>query len=353
MDDHIRLCDDKKIVAFIADLYEKAGVDRETAELHGVGLVEASLRGVDSHGIMRTAAYFERYRKKAINVKPDIKVVAGEKAFVVMDADNASGFVASRYAMEHAIMLAREYHIAAVCVKNSNHFGAAALYAQMAVDAGMVGMASTNVRPNITAPGAKGRVVGNNPFAIGIPTYDDYPFMLDMALSVVAGGKLKMAIRKGEKIPLGWATDVEGNPTDDPKKGFDGYFLPVGGFKGLGIAYVIDMLCGVMTGGAFSDHIKSMYAEPDDPSGTCHMFIAVDCDAIIGKEELRARIAEYRQYIRSIPVVGDAPPLSFPGEIEENRKRERQKNGIPLPYSIYRELEAYAERYQIPFSIEK
>lgn len=108
MDDHIRLCDDKKIVAFIADLYEKAGVDRETAELHGVGLVEASLRGVDSHGIMRTAAYFERYRKKAINVKPDIKVVAGEKAFVVMDADNASGFVASRYAMEHAIMLARE-----------------------------------------------------------------------------------------------------------------------------------------------------------------------------------------------------------------------------------------------------
>ena len=108
-----------------------------------------------------------------------------------------------------------------------------------------------------------------------------------------------------------------------------------------------------MTGGAFSDHIKSMYAEPDDPSGTCHMFIAVDCDAIIGKEELRARIAEYRQYIRSIPVVGDAPPLSFPGEIEENCKRERQKNGIPLPYSIYRELEAYAERYQIPFSIEK
>lgn len=107
---------------------------------------------MDSHGIMRTAAYFERYRKKAINVKPDIKVVAGEKAFVVMDADNASGFVASRYAMEHAIVLAREYHIAAVCVKNSNHFGAAALYAQMAVDAGMVGMASTNVRPNITAP---------------------------------------------------------------------------------------------------------------------------------------------------------------------------------------------------------
>lgn len=100
--------------------------------------------------------------------------------------------------------------------------------------------------------------------------------MLDMALSVVAGGKLKMAIAKGERIPLDWATDRDGNPTDDPQKGFDGYFLPLGGFKGLGMAYAIDILCGVMTGGAFQNHIKNMFKDPTEPSRTCHMFMAVD-----------------------------------------------------------------------------
>ncbi len=332
---------------FITELYMKGGMNASDAAFHALGLVEASLRGVDSHGVMRTGAYFERLISGAINAAPNYTKVAGDKALCVIDADAASGYSAAKYAMEQAIALAGEYNAGIVHVRNSNHFGAAALYAQMAVDAGMVGLATTNVKPLITAPGAAGNVTGNNPFALGIPTYSDFPFMLDMALSVVAGGKLKMAASKGEKIPLDWATDIDGNPTDDPVKGFDGYLLPMGGFKGLGLAHAIDILCGLVTGGAFQNHIKSMYKDPKDPSRTCHILMAVNLSAIIGPEMIRERMAEYRQALQSVPTASGSP-LCLPGEPEEATRRERMASGIPLPPAIVDELRGYAERYSLP-----
>lgn len=328
----------------ITQLYEQAGMSGEEAAFHAEGLVTASLRGVDSHGVLRTAAYLERIRNGAINTHPHMRYVKEERALQVLDADGASGYTAGREGMERAIRLAGEYGLGMVLVRNSNHFGAAALYAQMAVDAGMLGFSTTNVKPGVTAPGAAGNVVGNNPFAVGIPTYCDFPFMLDMALSVVAGGKLKMAIAKGERIPLDWATDRDGNPTDDPQKGFDGYFLPLGGFKGLGMAYAIDILCGVMTGGAFQNHIKNMFKDPTEPSRTCHMFMAVDLSRLMTQEEIRKGMMEYRDYIRSIPTVSGRP-LVLPGEIEAACEKERLEKGIPLPDTIYQELRSLAQEH--------
>lgn len=334
----------------IAELYEKAGMCKEDAEYHANGLVMASLRGVDSHGVMRTAAYLNRIRNGAINVHPDIRIAEGNKGFVVIDAGGASGYTAGRAGMKKAIELAREFGTGTVLVRNSNHFGAAALYAQMAVDEGMVGISATNVKPGMTAPGAAANVTGNNPFAIGIPTYNDFPFMLDMALSVVAGGKLKMAIAKGEKIPMDWATDKEGNPTDDPQKGFDGYFLPVGGFKGLGLSYAIDILCGVMSRGAFQNHIKNMYKDPLAPSRTCHLFAAMDLSSIIDKDEIRERMLEYRDYLRRVPTKS-GQPLLLPGEIEESCRKKREKEGIPLPKAVYDELLALIDEYGLSVNI--
>ena len=323
--------------ALISELYEKAGMPKDQAEYHAYGLVTASLRGVDSHGVLRTSAYLMRIKNHAINVNPHFTYHQNTKALWVMDADDASGYTAGQEAMSKAIELAKEFGIGTVLVRNSNHFGAAALYAQMAVDAGMVGYAATNVKPGVTAPGAAGNVVGNNPFAIGIPTYCDFPFMLDMALSVVAGGKLKMAIAKGEKIPFDWATDKDGNPTDDPQKGFDGFFLPLGGFKGLGIAHAIDIICGVLTGGAFQNHIKNMFKDPKDPSQTCHMFTAMDVSKLISPDDIKQRMTEYRNYIQSIPTTS-GKALVLPGEIEHNCYLKRKEEGIPLPESLYKEL---------------
>lgn len=330
----------------ITELYEQAGMSRQDAADHAQGLVEASLRGVDSHGVLRTAAYLARIQNGAINTHPNMRYVNGGRALQVLDADGASGYTAGRAAMEKAVELAREYSLGMVLVRNSNHFGAAALYAQMAVDAGMLGFATTNVKPGVTAPGAAGNVVGNNPFAVGIPTYSDFPFMLDMALSVVAGGKLKMAIAKGEKIPLDWATDCDGNPTDDPQKGFDGYFLPLGGFKGLGMAHAIDILCGVMTGGAFQNHIKNMFKDPADPSQTCHMFLAVDLSRLLAPEDIRQRMTEYRDYVRSIPTAS-GKPLILPGELEAACALDRARHGIPLPETVYLELKELAESHAL------
>lgn len=336
----------KRLYDLIAELYEKAGMERADAEYHAHGLVTASLRGVDSHGVMRTEAYLTRIVNGAINLHPRIRCLQEEGALRVLDADGASGYIAGREGMSLAIRLAKEHGVGVTMVRNSNHFGAAALYAQMAVDAGMIGFSTTNVKPNVAAPGAMGNVVGNNPFAVGIPTYCEFPFMLDMAISVVAGGKLKMAIAKGEKIPLGWASDKDGNPTDDPQKGFDGYLLPAGGFKGLGIAYAIDLLCGVMTGGAFQNHIRNMFKDPTEPGHTCHMFLAADADRLLGREEIRARMEEYRNYIRSIPTVSGTP-LIFPGEIEEACAAERRAHGIPLPEAVYRQLKELGEQYEL------
>ena len=338
------------LAEFIRRLYEKAGMPEEEAAYHATALVTASLRGVDSHGVMRTSAYLTRIQNGAINLHPKMHYEKSENAVWILNADGASGYTSSRTAMEKAIELAEQYTLGMVLVKNSNHFGAAAMYAEMAVEKGMMGFSTTNVKPGMTAPGASGNVAGNNPFAVGFPTYSDFPFMLDMALSVVAGGKLKMAIAKGEKIPLTWATDKNGNPTDDPQAGFDGYFLPLGGFKGLGMAYAIDILCGVMTGGAFQNHIKNMFKDPKDPSQTCHMFMALDLTKLIGKDEIRARMTEYREYVRSIPTLS-GKPLVMPGEPEEACRRDRSLNGIPLPESLVNEFRQMSQTYGIPLEI--
>lgn len=331
---------------FIRELYMKAGMSEEDAVYHAEGLIHASLRGVDSHGVMRISSYLHRMEIGAINIHPNIQTVKTENALHILDADSSSGFISSRVAMEQAIELARQYTIGTVLVRNSNHNGAGAFYGQMAIDAGMIGFCTTNVCPNMAAPGAMGDVVGNNPFCIAVPTYCEFPFMLDMALSVVAGGKLKMAAAKGEKIPFGWASDRQGNPTDDPQKGFDGFLLPVGGFKGLGMAYAVDLLCGMMSGGAFQTHLRNTLKNPDDPSHTCHMFMAIDAGKLIGEDVLREQMQEYRAYIQSIPTTS-GESLVFPGEIEHNCMIKRLEQGIPVPESLFLEYDRLIETYEL------
>jgi LDH2 family malate/lactate/ureidoglycolate dehydrogenase len=222
----------------------------------------------------------------------------------------------------------------------SNHFGATAIYTRLAAERGMVGIAMTNVVPNVVAPGGSRPAVGNNPLSIAIPTYGEFPFVLDISLSAVAGGKLLLASKKGEEIPLDWATDKEGRPTDDPDEAFAGFLLPMGGYKGLGLAYAIDILCGVVTGGAFLQGMKGMYKYPDDPSLTGHFMIALNVEAIMGRDGMQARMAEFRQTIQSSPMWDEGREMLLPGEIEHRTALARKHNGIPLPPNLYEELTA-------------
>ncbi len=343
------------VAAFTQELFQKAGMSEADAGYHADCLVKTNYWGIDSHGVIRIPAYFKRMLNGAINVNPDIRVIRGEGCLEVMDADAAAGFIGGRAGMERAMENAAKNGIAAVGMINSNHFGAGALYARMAAERGMIGIAMTNVKPLIVAPGATKPVTGNNPIAFGIPTYGDFPFVLDISLSVVAGGKLTLAIKKKEKIPMDWATDKDGRPTDDPQAAFDGYLLPMGGHKGLGLSYVVDILSGLITGGVFSQEMKSMYANPKDPSLTGHFFIAMDISKIISKEQMKERMALFKDRLKATPMWQEGAEMLLPGELEYRKEVERRRDGLPIPVTTYEELAQLAKEYDIkaPLTIIK
>ena len=337
--------------ALVAALLARGGMEREGAALTGRLLVQTNLWGIDSHGVLRVPTYLERLRAGGINGRARPHVTAAWGAMSLLDGEDGSGFVVATAAMHEAIRLAGEHGIGMAAAVNSNHFGAAGLYARLAAEAGLVGIAMTNVAPNVVAPGGARPVVGNNPMAIAAPTGAGFPFVVDVSFSAVSGGKLLLASEKGERIPLGWATDREGQPTDDPAVGFAGFLLPMGGFKGLGLAYAVDILCGVLTGGAFGSDLRGTYAGASVPSRTSHLMLAFDPGVLGGRDELPQRMAAYVEMIRSSPLRDPAGEMLLPGELE-HRSAARRRAGIPLPRSLHDELVSLAEQAGLTARLE-
>jgi LDH2 family malate/lactate/ureidoglycolate dehydrogenase len=330
--------DYRQLETYVAELFARAGMTDDDAAFHAEALVDTNLWGIDSHGVLRVPIYIKRVRSGAVNPRPRIQTLRGSLGLEVLHGDDGPGFLVGRDAMLRAVELARQYNIAAVGAIRSNHFGATAIYTRLAAKRGMIGIGMTNVVPNIVAPGGSRPVVGNNPLSIAIPTWGDFPFVLDISLSAVAGGKLLLASKKGEKIPLDWATDRQGRPTDDPGEAFAGFLLPMGGFKGLGLAYVVEILCGVITRGAYLQGMKGMYKFPDDPSLTGHFMIAINPLAIMDRADLQARMDDFRRQIKDSPMWREGGEMFLPGEIEYLKSEDRKKNGIPLPENLYQEL---------------
>ena len=337
--------------SFVSALFQKTDMNQEDAAYCAQALVQTNLWGIDSHGVLRAPIYVERLCSQAMNPAPDIKKLRGFGALEILDGDDGMGFVVGRAAMERAIELAEQHGISAVGVVRSNHFGAAALFAKMATERGLIGIVMTNVIPNVVAPGGSKPITGNNPIAIGVPTFDEFPFMLDISLSNVAGGKLLLASKKGEKIPLDWATDKDGRPTDDPDAAFAGFLLPVGGHKGLGLSYVVDILSGLITGGVFQHEMKSMYKHRDEPSLTSHFMIVINPLTIMSREEMESRMASFHQTIKASPMWDDNQEMLLPGEIEHRTAVARRANGIPIPINLFNDLVTLGEKLGVTESL--
>ena len=333
---------------FLDAIFRKLGMTPDNAARCAADLVLTNLWGIDSHGVLRLPVYAERLLGDAVTANPRIRTIAGRDAFEIMDGDAGMGFVVGHHAMGRAIDLASMRGIGAVAVRNSNHFGAAGLYAKQATDAGLVALAMTNVMPNLVVSGGAAPITGNNPLAFGAPTRLGFPLLLDISMSSVAGGKLLLAIEKEEKIPFGWATDRDGRPTDDPSAGFAGFLLPVGGHKGFGLSLMIDLLCGVLSGGAFQHHLKSMYAAPEQPSGTCHLMIAIDPSVYLGREAFLDRMEELYRTIKASPTWDSETRMLIPGELESETVARRRKDGIPLQHSLLEKLDDLADRLDCP-----
>jgi L-2-hydroxycarboxylate dehydrogenase (NAD+) len=343
----------ESLETFVTEVFQKAGCSESGAQDMAQSLVQTNLWGIDSHGVLRVGKYLDRLRSGSMNGNPELRTLKSDTALEVLDADNGSGYIAGKAAMARAIELAEKQNIAAVGIINSNHCGATSLYARMALERDMIGIAMSNVAPNMIMTGGSRPITGNNPIAVAVPTFGEFPFVLDISLSAVAGGKLLVAAKNGEQIPVGWATDSDGRPTTDPKVGFDGFLLPLGGHKGFGLSLLVDILCGVITGGSFQHQLKSMYRYPNDPSNTAHLMIVMNPLALISKEQLKERMSDFIKTIKESPMWDPDNEMLLPGEIEYRKEQERRRDGIPIPAALYDELVTIGNELNLDAALER
>ena len=326
-----------------------SGLSNKDASWIAGALVQSNLWGVDSHGVIRLADYVKRFRDGSLNPTPDIQVIHQLPALAIIDGDNGSGYVVGRAAMDRAIELAAPAGIAMVSARHSNHFGAAGIYALQAVRQDMIGIALSNVVPLMTLPGGSTKAIGNNPLAIAVPGDAEAPFIFDTSLSVVANGRIKMAAKAGESIPSGWAVDRSGRATTDPSQATA--LLPIAGYKGVGLAYAVEILTGVLNGGSFLTQLLNTSSGVS--RGISHTMIAINAEALLGPDGIAERMSEFRQLIKSTPMIDGSHEAYLPGERRQLTEQERQEHGIPLPAQLYDELVALDKTLQLRVSIEQ
>jgi LDH2 family malate/lactate/ureidoglycolate dehydrogenase len=323
---------------FCQQAFQKGGMTADDAAIVADTLVSANLRGVDSHGVMRLYPYIRRLLDGGANPNPRLRAVRRGPSFVRLDGDRGLGLLVSTHAMKEAIEIASKTGVGLAAVFNSDHFGAAAYYAMMALKHDMIGVAMTNTAPVMSLWGGKGPFIGNNPIAVAVPSGKELPIVLDMAVSKVAGGKVRLAVKKGTKIPLDWITDKDGIPTDDPKA-FEagGTLLPLG-IKGHGLGVIVEALCGILSGAKILDEIPLWFANTNKPVRLGHFMMAIHIDAFLPVQDFKDRIDEMIQKIHSAPRAPGVDRIYLPGEIEYLSERERRTEGIPLPEAIYQDL---------------
>ncbi|MFF1816572.1 Ldh family oxidoreductase [Kribbella sp. NPDC058245] len=319
--------------ATVSAVFSAVGFEPDDAASIAVALVEADLRGVSSHGVMLVPMYVDRLNAGGVTRERELDVLSDAGAALVVDARGGMGQLSSPQAMGQAIERAGRYGIGLVSVRNAHHFGAASRWAMQAAQAGCIGIAMSNTTPLMPAPGGAERIVGNNPLAIAVPTASGVEIVLDMALSAVALGKIRLAASAGRPIPDTWATDPSGTPTTDPEEAVLGMLLPAAGHKGFGLALMIDVLTGVLSGGGWGDQVRPLYREPDQPNDCAHLFLAIDPELLGGAESFRRRSSGLAARVRGSATAPGVDRLYLPGEIEAERAAHQRRNGVLIERS--------------------
>ena len=298
----------------VATIFVAAGVRESDAALVAGDLVAADVEGVASHGVALAPMYVERLLAGSVSKVSAGEVVSDREAAVVIDAKDVLGQLTARQAASLAVERAKRYGLGAVALRNAFHFGAAGRYARMMADQRCVGIVMANTRPLMPAPGGAEPLTGNNPLAIAAPGDAAFAPEIDMALSAVAMGKIRNAAAAGEPIPEGWAADRTGAPTTDPKAAIEGMLLPAAGPKGYGLAFLIDLLCGGLSGGAIGAEVAPLYGDPARPYRCSSLFLAIDVAHFAAPDAFATRAgAELRRVASSRRAPGVARVYA-PGE---------------------------------------
>ncbi|KAL4894015.1 Malate/L-lactate dehydrogenase [Aspergillus ambiguus] len=332
---------------FAVRLLEKAGLPQQDAKSMADCLVLADVRGVDTHGLARLPQYLDRVSNGRVKAKPEFKLTQKTPVVAHLDGDNGFGFVVATRAMEEAVKRAEIYGIGMVTVNHSNHFGMAATYVLQALQKNMISLVFTNSAKQMPPFGGKETLLGISPFAAGAPSNNEVPYILDMAPSVVAKGKIRKAARRGESIPLGWALDADGNPTTDANIALNGSMAPIGGPKGSGIAILMDIMSGVLTGAAFGGEVGDQYKDPK-PQNVGHCFIAIKPDVFMTAEDFKSRMDALVKRVHGVTPAPGFDEVLFPGEPEHRLERQRRQEGIPYADAEKQMFEDAARTYGVP-----
>ncbi len=312
------------------------GLLKEHAEIVADVLVHADLRGVSSHGVLRTEHYVRRLCEGGLNKNPKFFIKQTSAVSAVFDGDDGMGHVIMKEAAKHAVQLAKANGIGTVSIINSSHCGALSYFVKLAADAGMIGTAMTNANKNAVPYGGSEPYFGTNPVAYGIPAKKHDPIILDMATSQVAFGKVLQARMTGKSVPPDWGVDKNGQPCTNPNN--ITALLPFGGPKGYGLAMVVDIFSGILTGSAFGPHVRPMFGNYDKPQKLGHFVSALNPAIFIEKDEFVSRVDEMIDEIHQVPPAEGFQMVMIPGEPEQARYNKRLTDGIPIPAAIYQYL---------------
>ena len=338
----------EKLTDFVTRILQKVGVPEEDARITANILVATDLRGIDSHGVGHLAMYTRGLREGRTNPKPETKIFSQAPATAIMDGDRGLGFVVGHRAMTEAMRRAEETGAGFVTVRNSSHFGAGGNYAMMALPRNMIGISMTVGGKGMVAPGSVGGGATINVISVAAPAEEEAPFVLDMATTVVAAGKIEIANREGKTMPEGWAVDREGKTITEPGKFYQerGALLPLGGtpqtgsYKGFGLAVAVDILCRVLSGSIAGTQMAGN-----------HFFGALRIDGFMPAGEFKKAMDEMVKEYRALPKAPGVDRIYLSGEVEQEIEKQRRRDGIPLHPVVVSSLKDLAKELDVEYDL--
>jgi LDH2 family malate/lactate/ureidoglycolate dehydrogenase len=337
-----------QLQAFIERACCKVGIP--AADAGGIAelMTRADVQGSDGHGIFRLPQYIRRIEGGAVNVRPNIRLVNETAATALVDGDNGMGHLVMRFATETAIRKAKGAGVAWVGVRWSNHAGPAALYASMPLAHDMIGIYLAVGNANhLPAWGGLDMLLSTNPVAVAVPALEENPVVLDMATTVAAYGKVKTKAQRGEMMPEGWMIDRKGQPLTDPTRADEGFLLPIGGYKGYGLALVFGLLAGTLNGAAMGRDVVDFNNDDTTPTNTGHAIVAIDVKAFGDVTDFKRRVDALIRDLRGSKRLPGFDAIRIPGEGSQRAREERSRLGVPVPPSLRAALDMLASRLRI------
>lgn len=336
------LVDHNELHRYASTILAAAGLPQSDADTVAASLVDANLRGIDSHGVTRIPIYVKRLHHRLVDPKPDIRIIQDSGAAILVDGGNGMGAVVTSRAMDIALDRLSTFHTVSVAVRNTNHYASGAYYMKPALDRGALAFLYSNAPATMAAWQGRQRYLGTNPYTFAAPAGRYGSLVLDMATSVVARGKIILAAQRGEDIPPGWAVDSLGAPTTDPNAALEGAVLPFGGPKGYGLAVMVEIMAAVLSGANIGPGVGDLYDNFEKQQGVGSFIQLVDVSAFLPAEHFLLRIETLIDELKATGSPEDGQEVLVPGEIEVRTAAVRSRNGVPLSPDVLAALHAVA-----------